>query len=72
MGRNQQMSEVDAKFYKMKMKQFKRAKQNGNDGRAERIAVELEQYFGNSDSETPIVREVENIGSNFEQLIGGE
>lgn len=42
----QQMAETDRKYVKFKMKEIKKAMQNGNRGRAERLRVELLQYLG--------------------------
>jgi membrane protein required for beta-lactamase induction len=60
----------DGKYVKRQMKAIKKAKQNGNDAKAKRLATELLQYFGmDEDSETPILDVVENVGSTYETAV---
>lgn len=64
------LQETDARYFKQQMKNLKQAKQNGNHGRANRIAVEILQYFGiDEDSETPIINSVEDVGNNYENML---
>lgn len=50
------LRETDRQYLKFKMKQIKEAKQKGNDAKARRLAVELQQYFGIG-AEIPFVPE---------------
>ena len=49
-----QMSEKDARYLRSQMKDFKKAYTSGNYGRANKIAMQVSQYFGFGDHETPI------------------
>lgn len=65
----QRLQEVDARYVRSQMKKIKRAKQDGEHGKAERLATELLQYLGlDEDAEMPVLEVVQNTGFAYKQV----
>lgn len=64
MASDRYLREVDRRYIKFKMKQIKKAKQQGNKGLAQRHATELLQFLGVDGSSTPI----ESVMNEAEQM----